>query len=68
MCSTFEVQEKLLKPKWDMLKKHGGKRKVKKAILMKKIRKGQWYIAYNYKHLVNKRRYTTRSAQKPIIQ
>jgi hypothetical protein len=37
MCSTFEVQEKLLKPKWDTLKKHGGKSKAKKAIPMKNI-------------------------------
>jgi hypothetical protein len=68
MCSTFEAQEKLLKPKWDTLKKYGGKRKAKKAIPMKNIQKGQWYIAYNYKHLVNERRYAARSAQKPIIQ
>jgi hypothetical protein len=68
MCSTFEVQEKLLKPKWDTLKKHGGKRKAKKAIPMKNIRKGKWYIAYNCKHLVNERKYAARSAQKPIIQ
>jgi hypothetical protein len=32
VCTTFEVHEKILQPKWNTLKKHGGKRKAKSAI------------------------------------
>ena len=40
--SKFEHKDKILKPKFDTLKKHGGKRKAKKAIPSKGIRVGQW--------------------------
>jgi hypothetical protein len=42
MCSHFEGKGKILQPKWDTLKKHGGKRKAKQAIPTKGIRKGAW--------------------------
>jgi hypothetical protein len=42
ICSEFEHKEKILKPKFDTLKKHGGKRKAKKAIPSKGIRARQW--------------------------
>jgi hypothetical protein len=56
ICSTFEIREKILKPKWDTLKKHGGKRKAKTDLPAIAVVAGQWYIAINYKHLVNQRR------------
>jgi hypothetical protein len=42
VCTEFETREKILQPKWDTLKKHGGKRKAKKTIPSKGIRIGQW--------------------------
>ena len=42
MCSYFEGKDKILQPKWDTLKKHGGKRKAKQAIPAKGIRKDAW--------------------------
>jgi hypothetical protein len=42
ICSEFEHKDKILKPKFDTLKKHGGKRKAKKAIPSKGIRARQW--------------------------
>jgi hypothetical protein len=56
ICSIFEIQEKILKPKWDTLKKHGRKRKAKTNLPAIGVVAGQWYIAINYKHLVNQRR------------
>jgi hypothetical protein len=56
ICSTFEIREKILKPKWDTLKKHGGKRKAKTDLPAIGVVAGQWYIAINCKHLVNQRR------------
>jgi hypothetical protein len=66
LCSEFEAQDKILGPKFDTLKKHGGQRKAKKAIPLLKIKRGQWYIATNCRHLINERRHTTRQVQKPI--
>jgi hypothetical protein len=56
ICSTFEIREKILRPKWDTLKKHGGKRKSKTNLPVIGVVAGQWYIAINCKHLVNQRR------------
>jgi hypothetical protein len=42
-CSEFEVQNKILGPKWDTLRKHGGRRKAKVAIRCKGIKIGNWY-------------------------
>ena len=42
ICSDIEHKEKILQPKFDTLKKHGGKRKAKTAIPSRGIRKGQW--------------------------
>jgi hypothetical protein len=42
MCSYFEGKDKILQPKWDTLKKHGGKHKAKQAIPAKGIRKDAW--------------------------
>jgi hypothetical protein len=56
ICSAFEIQEKILRPKWDILKKHGGKRKAKTNLPTIGMIAGQWYIAQNCKHLVNQRR------------
>jgi hypothetical protein len=67
LCSIFEAREKILQPKWDTLKKHGGKRKAKKAIPKLNVKKGQWYVAENCKHLQNERRYARRSIQRPVI-
>jgi hypothetical protein len=39
ICSEFERKEKIFQPKFDMLKKHGGKRKAKVGIPSKSIRK-----------------------------
>jgi hypothetical protein len=55
ICSIFEVREKNLMPKWDTLKKHGGKRKAKCNLPARGVKAGQWYI--DNKHLVNERRY-----------
>lgn len=55
ICSTFEIREKILKPKWDTLKKHGGKWKAKTNLPAIGVVAGQWYIAINCKHLVNQR-------------
>jgi hypothetical protein len=59
ICSMFEVRDKILKPKWDTLKKHGGNRKAKKDLPAKGVKKGQWYIATDCKHLINEQRYNT---------
>jgi hypothetical protein len=67
-CSTFERREKILQPKWDTLKKHGGKRKAKINMPMKGIRKGQWYIAHNCKHLINEHRFAARVINKPVTE
>jgi hypothetical protein len=40
LCSIFEAREKILQPKWDTLKKHGGKRKAKKATPKLNVKKG----------------------------
>jgi hypothetical protein len=56
ICSTFEIPKKILRPKWDTLKMHGGKRKAKTNLLAIGVIAGQWYIAQNCKHLVNQRR------------
>jgi hypothetical protein len=56
ICTMFEVRTKILRPKWDTLKKHGGKRKAKHNMPRRGIRAGQWYIAINCKHLINERR------------
>jgi hypothetical protein len=53
ICSTFEIWEKILKPKWDTLKKHDGKWKAKTDLPAIGVVAGQWYIAINCKHLVN---------------
>jgi hypothetical protein len=66
VCTTFEVHEKILQPKWDTLKKHGGKRKAKNAIPNKGIWKGQWYTTHNCKHLINERRMASRVVNKPV--
>jgi hypothetical protein len=42
ICTEFEHKDKILKPKFDTLKKHDGKHKAKKAISSKGIRAGQW--------------------------
>jgi hypothetical protein len=42
VCTEFETQEKILQSKWDILQKHGGKRKAKRSIPSKGIRVGQW--------------------------
>jgi hypothetical protein len=56
ICSIFEVRDKILMPKWDTLKKHGGKKKAKHDLLAYRVKQGQWYITVNCKHLVNERR------------
>jgi hypothetical protein len=56
ICSTFEIRDKILRPKLDILKKHGGKRKAKTNLPAIGVIARQWYIAQNCKHLVNQRR------------
>lgn len=60
VCSTITGKPKLLGPKWDTLQKHSGKRKATKNMIGG-IKKGQWYIAKNCKHLRFERMYATRS-------
>ena len=50
VCSTISGKPKIIGPKWDTLSKHGGKRKATKN-LGNGVKKGQWYIATNCKHL-----------------
>ena len=50
VCSTIIGKPKLMGPKWDTLSKHNGKRKATKN-LGNGVKKGQWYIAKNCKHL-----------------
>ena len=65
ICSTIEGREKILAPKWDTLKKHGGKRKAVKN-MHGGILCGQWYIAINCKHLRNERKWATRGVAIPV--
>ena len=60
VCSTVEGRVKILGPKWDTLKKHGRKRKAT-CDMPNRIKKDQWYIAKNYKHLCNECIYVARS-------
>jgi hypothetical protein len=50
VCSTIIEKPKNMGPKWDTLSKHSGKRKATKN-LGNSVKKGQWYIAKNCKHL-----------------
>jgi hypothetical protein len=60
VCSTITDKPKILGPKWDTLIKHGGKRKAIKN-MAGRIKKGQWYIARNCKHLRFEQLYAARS-------
>ena len=46
VCLTVEGRAKILGPKWDTLKKHGGKQKAT-CDMPNGIKKDQWYIAKN---------------------
>jgi hypothetical protein len=65
ICSTIEGREKILAPKWDTLKKHGGKRKAVKN-MHGGILCGQWYKAVNCKHLRNERKWAARGVAIPV--
>ena len=56
----MEGRAKILGPKWDTLKKHGGKRKAT-CDMPNGIKKDQWYIAKICKHLRNEYIYAPRS-------
>ena len=60
VCSTISGKPKIMGPKWDALSKHGGKRKATKN-LGNGVKKWQWYIAKNCKHLHFERIFATRS-------
>ena len=60
ICSLVTGKPKILGPKWDTLSKHGGKRKATKNLLQG-IKKGQWYVAKNCKHLRYERIYASRN-------
>jgi hypothetical protein len=55
VCNNIENKFKILKPKWDTMKKtwwitlwrekHG-----------QRIKKGQWYVVKNYQHLINEQK------------
>ena len=62
----FETREKIVGPKWNTLQKHGGMRKAKKDMLARKIKKGQFFAAYNCRHLLNKRWYAAKQVQKLV--
>ena len=56
----MEGRPKIFGPKWDTLKKHRSKRKAT-CDMANGIKKDQWFIAKNCKHLRNERTYTARS-------
>jgi hypothetical protein len=60
MCSTISGKPKIMAPKWDTLSKHSGKRKATKN-LDNSVKKKQWYIAKNCKHLRFERIFAARS-------
>ena len=60
VCLQVTGKPKILGPKWDTLSKHSGKRKATKN-LPEGIKKGQWYIAKNCKHLRFERIYAARN-------
>jgi hypothetical protein len=68
MCTRLGTRENILQPKYDTLKKHGCKRKAKKAIPTKGIQKGQWYVVHNCRHLINERRMASMVVNKPVIE
>ena len=41
ICNMFEARVKILKPKWDILKKHRGNRKAKKDLSARGVKKSQ---------------------------
>ena len=61
VCSQITGKPKILGPKWDTLVKHSGKRKATKNMALG-IKKGQWYVAKNCKHLRNERLYAARNS------
>ena len=60
VCTQITGKQKILTPKWDTLTKHGGKRKATRN-MPNGIKKGQWYIANNCKHLRYERIYAGRN-------
>ena len=50
VCSNITRKPKILGPKWNMLKKHGATKKAREN-MANGIKKGQWYVAQNCKHL-----------------
>jgi hypothetical protein len=68
ICSEMEGHDKILAPKWDTLKKHDGNHKAEFFLPMLNVKKGQWYVAKNCRHLLNEQRYHGRKQQVPINQ
>ena len=60
VCSLITEKPKILGPKWDTLSKHRGKRKATRN-MPNGIKKGQWYIAKNCKHLRYERIYVAKN-------
>ena len=60
VCSEITGKAKILAPKWDTLTKHGGKRKATRN-MPNGVKKGQWFIANNCKHLRYERIYAGRN-------
>lgn len=60
VCSQITGKPKILGPKWDTLVKHSGKRKATKN-MAPDIKKGQWYMAKNCKHLRYERLFAARN-------
>lgn len=51
ICCVVRGKPKILAPKWDTLKEHGGKRIVGTSLPHWGNLKGQCYVAKNYRHL-----------------